>query len=90
MRKLDYKEQLVDYFKKNLKKGYTEESLKFALMRQGYSRTSIDQALTEANKLISREAPILREKPSISYEILDEHNKPVKKRSFWKRLFGIK
>ena len=37
MRRLDHKRELVEYFKKNLAKNYTEESLKFALMNQGYS-----------------------------------------------------
>ena len=31
------KEQLAEYFKRNLKKGYTADSLKWALINQGYS-----------------------------------------------------
>jgi len=87
MRRTDYKEQLVDYFKKNLRKGYTEESLKFALMRQGYSRTAIEQALEQAHKEISKKAPEFKEKPLIKYEIMDENNRPVRiKTSFFKKL----
>ena len=87
MRRLDYKEQLIDYFKKNLKKGYTPESLKFSLIKQGYSRTAVDQAFIEANKALAEKAPAFKEKPVITYEVLDEQNKPVKiKSSFWKRV----
>jgi hypothetical protein len=53
MRRLDNKRELIDYFKKNLSKNYTEESLKYALMRQGYSLVMIEQALEQANKEIS-------------------------------------
>ncbi|OYT36667.1 hypothetical protein B6U91_00710 [Candidatus Pacearchaeota archaeon ex4484_71] len=90
MRKQDYKGQLVDYFKKNLKKGYTTESLKFALERQGYSRTSIEQAIEQANKELAKQAPEFKEKPIIKYEIIDENNKPVViKRTFWSKLKSL-
>ncbi len=89
MRRLDYKQQLVDYFKRNLKKGYTSESLKFALVKQGYSRTAVDQAIEQANKELAKKAPEFKEKPVIHYEIIDENNKPIKfKKSWWKRVFG--
>ena len=89
MRRPDYKGQLVDYFKKNLKKGYTPESLRFALERQGYSRTAIDQAIEEANKELARKAPPFKEKPVIKYEIIDENDNPVViKKPFWKRVKG--
>jgi len=77
MRKLDYKEQLTDYFKKNLSKGYTVDSLKFALANQGYSRVSIEQALEQANKDLAAQAPALKEKPIIRYELYDEENKKI-------------
>ena len=62
--------KLVDYFKKNLKKSYTPESLKWALINQGYSKTAIERALRMANKQLAEEAPILEEKPVIKYEII--------------------
>jgi len=90
MRRPDYKGQLVDYFKKNLKKGYTSESLKFALERQGYSRTAVDQAIDKANKELAKHAPEFKEKPVIKYEVIDENNKPVMiKGSFWKKVKGL-
>ncbi len=90
MRRLDYKRQLIDYFKKNLKKGYTSETLKWALVEQGYTRTIVEFALEEAQKELAEKAPILREKPVIKYQIMDEHNRPIKiRKSFFKRIFGL-
>jgi len=31
-------DEITDYIKKNLKKGYTQDSLKYALINQGYSK----------------------------------------------------
>jgi len=90
MRREEYKRRLIEYFKKNLKKGYTEESLRWALINQGYSRSIIDSALEETHKEFAEEAPILKEKPVIKYEILDENDKPVLiKKPWWKRIFGL-
>ena len=86
MRKLDYKEQLIDYFKKNINKGYTPDALRFSLMKQGYSRVAIDQALMEANKSLAEKAPAFKEKPVITYEVLDNNNRPVKlSSSLWRK-----
>ncbi len=63
-----YIEQLVDYFKKNLAKGYTIESLKWALINQGYSRTEVERAIKLTNEELAREAPKLKEKPIIKVE----------------------
>jgi len=84
-----YKRKLVDYFKKNLAKGYTVDSLKWALINQGYSRAAVDIAIQQANKELAEKAPVLKEKPVIKYEIIDEYDNPIKiKKSWWKRLFG--
>lgn len=85
----NYKRKLVDYFKKNLKKEYTQESLKWALINQGYSRAIVEIALKQANKELAAKAPLLKEKPIIKYEIIDEHDNPITiKRPWWKRVFG--
>jgi len=88
MRKPENKNQLTKYFKKNLAKNYTEDSLIFALQNQGYSRTAVEQALAEAHKEIAKTAPVLREKPIIKYEIFDEKNNPIKVEPFtiWERI----
>ncbi len=90
MGETDYKKKLVNYFKKNLKKGYTTESLKWALISQGYSRTAVEMAIEELNKELARQAPVLEEKPVIKYEIIDENDQPITvKKSWWKKFFGL-
>lgn len=86
----DYKERLVNYIKKNLKKGYTEESLRWALINQGYSRLIVEKTILRANKELAEEVPLIKEKPVIKHEVFDEDNNPVKiKKSWWKRIFGL-
>jgi len=86
----DYRKNIVDYFKKNLTKGYTPKTLKWALINQGYSRHVVEAALEKAQKEMAQKAPILKEKPKIKYEILDENNNPITiKKPFWKRIFGL-
>jgi hypothetical protein len=83
MEEYNYRKKIVDYLKKNLKKGYTVESLKWALIGQGYSRTSVERAVEKLNKELARKAPILKEEPVIKYEIVDEKDRPIKiKKSF--------
>ncbi len=86
---VDYKSQLVEYLRKNISKGYTLESLKIALLKQGYSRAIIDRAIKELNKELSKKVPEFREKPRIKYEIIDENNQPIRiRKPFWKRIFN--
>ncbi len=86
----EYRRKIINYFKKNLAKGYTPDSLKIALSNQGYSRTVIDFALEQANKELAEKAPVINEKPVIKYEMIDEYDKPIIiKKPFWKRLFGL-
>ena len=84
------KEQLTDYFKKNLKKSYTPDTLKWALINQGYSRAIVEETVTEAQMQLAKEVPIFKEKPKIKYEVLDQDNNLVsKKKPWWKRIFGL-
>lgn len=84
------KEQLVEYFKKNLKKGYTPDTLKWALISQGYSRVVVEGALEDSQKEIAKEAPLFKEKPVIKYQLLDYENQPLEfKKSFWKRFLDF-
>ena len=85
---INYKKELLDYIKKNISKGYSEESLKWALIKQGYSRSLLERAIEDTHKEVSKEVPVFHEKPRISYEIIDENDKPVTiKKPFWKRIF---
>lgn len=84
-----YKTRLVEYIKRNLRKGYPTDTLKIALINQGYMRPTVDEAVQEAIKQMASEAPVIKEKPEIEHEvILDEP--VVEKKSFWKKLFRRK
>ena len=80
---------MADYIKNNLSKGYTLESLKWALINQGYSRSLITKAIEIVNKEMAEKAPKLVEKPAIKYESHDEEDNLVSKKPWWKRLLGL-
>ncbi len=92
-------QQLADYIKKNLSKGYTQDSLKYSLIKQGYSRTSVEKAMELANSQLASSAPKMVEKPTLKYEMLnkDEMNAKIAaqdeaERGFfgriWHKMFG--
>ena len=85
-KKGDYILELSEYIKKNLKKGYTKESLKWALIQQGYSKLEVEKAIQSVDKSLASEAPVLNTKPVIKHEITPilEEKKP-----FWKRVLGL-
>mgnify|MGYP001607263838 FL=1 len=66
-----YLNDVVSYLKKNLKKGYTKESLKWALIGQGYPRIEVEKAINKVDEELSAEAPVLKVKPEIKYEIVE-------------------
>jgi len=80
---VDTKQRLVDYFKKNLAKGYTFESLKIALLNQGYSRAIIERAIEQTNRELAKKAPVLKDKPKIIRQIIDGNNNPITIKKFW-------
>ncbi len=89
MREAEQLRKITDYFKKNFKKGYTADSLKWALIGQGYSRTAVEKSIEQANRELAKEAPILKEKPTIVHDVIGEDNMPVGKKGFWAKLFGL-
>ncbi len=90
MKEEEYRKRIVNYLKKNLTKGYTLESLKWALVNQGYSRAIVEKAIKQTNEELAKEAPVLKEKPKINYQLLDEYDKPVTfQKSFWRRILGL-
>jgi hypothetical protein len=78
--------ELVDYIKSNLKKGYTKDSLRWALVNQGYSRMEVDKAIKRVDIELADEAPILKTKPVIEHRIISPKEVEVKKKwwAFWK------
>jgi hypothetical protein len=86
---VEYVDKLKDYIKKNLKKGYTEESLKWALINQGYTRSIVERSIEQVNKELAEAAPVLKSKPIIRYQIIDEYDRPIIiKRPWWKKIFS--
>lgn len=83
----DHIQQLANYFKKNIAKGYTLDSLTFSLLSQGYSRISIYKAIELANEQLAAIAPIMQEKPQITYKVIPEDYETEEKESFFKKLF---
>lgn len=76
-------DELVNYLKKNLKKGYTEESLRWALINQGYSRLEVERSIRRVNEKLASEAPILKTKPEIEHKFVDSKDLSIKKRRRW-------
>jgi len=76
-------DELVNYLKKNLKKGYTEESLRWALINQGYSRLEVERSIRRVNEKLASEAPILKTKPEIEHKFIEPKDLSVKKRRRW-------
>tara|TARA_B100000315_G_C14128912_1_gene385955 strand:- start:10 stop:261 length:252 start_codon:yes stop_codon:yes gene_type:complete len=78
-------QDIADYIKKNLKKGYTLDSLRFSLISQGYSKISVENAIDLVNKQMAKEIPQIKERPEIIYKVVTETVKTEPK-SFWKKL----
>ena len=85
--------ELVSYILKNLKKGYTRESLKWALINQGYSKLEVEKALKIADQKLAAQAPALKSKPEIKFEIVEPKEYAMKfsstEKPWWKRLLGL-
>ncbi|MEK6800773.1 MAG: hypothetical protein AABY05_02470 [Nanoarchaeota archaeon] len=81
-------DQLTAYIKSNLKKGYTTESLRWALVNQGYSRLEVAKSIIRAEQELANQAPVLKTKPEIKYEAI-RSNMPEEKKGFFGRLFGF-
>jgi hypothetical protein len=84
-----YKKKIIEYLKKNMRKGYPVITLKFALINQGYLRTMVDESIEQAIKEMAKEAPVLKDKPKIEREVIAEEPAVEKKKSWLRRLFGL-
>ena len=89
MREAEYKKKIIEYLRRNMEKGYDPDSLKWALVKQGYSRTLIDASIKEVKREPIRDPLAVREKPVITHEIIGENDQPVmENKPWWKRIFG--
>ena len=91
MRETDHLKKLSDYMKRNLAKGYDDDSLKWALINQGHSRASVEKAIEVARYELAHEAGVSDEKPVITHEVVtdDSSNAEGAKKSWWKSFFGL-
>ncbi|MCA9485773.1 MAG: hypothetical protein KC506_02935 [Nanoarchaeota archaeon] len=81
-------DEVTAYIKKNLRKGYTKDSLIVALHNQGYSRILVERSMRRAESELAAQAPVLKTKPEIKYEIIqDSEPENPKKKKKWS-LFG--
>ncbi len=71
IKRKNYLDELKDYIKINLKKGYTQESLKWALINQGNSKYEVEKAFKKLDLEMASQAPILKTRPVIKYEIIE-------------------
>ena len=84
MRESDYLQQLANYVKKLLAKGYTLASLRTALEMQHYSKTIIDKAILLANSQLAAQAPKLVEKPRVT--VTTEPRVEIETKGFWQKV----
>lgn len=76
-------EELTTYIKTNLKKGYTKESLRWALVNQGYSKIEVEKAIKRVDMELAHKAPILKTKPEIEHIIIEDDQDDKKKRRWF-------
>jgi len=67
-----YIQQLADHIKKNIKKGYTVDALKYSLINQGYTKISVEKAIDLANQQLADEIPSMKERPEIIVKIIED------------------
>jgi len=85
----NYLSGLVEYAKKNLQKGYTRDSLKWALVNQGHSKMEVEKALAQASAEYEKERirqPISSPAAAPIAQAIEVE--PEQSRSFWKKVFG--
>ena len=87
----DLIQELVAYIKKNLRKGYTKDSLRWALINQGYSKIEVDRALKKAEEDFVNTAQEMKVKQSTEYANSTQNNvsnNPAPKKG-WRKWFGL-
>lgn len=83
---------LLDYFERNLKKGYKVEALKYVLLNQGYSKIEIAEAIRIIEEKSKKDKEVLKKEEERRLKMqIQEELKQVnqeKKKGFFGRLFG--
>jgi len=83
---------ILDYFEKNLKKGYKLDDLKYMLLSQGYSKTEVGEAIKimEEKRKKDQEVAKKEEEKRLKMQIHEEIKQvnEQQKKGFFGRLFG--
>ena len=80
-------EEITEYLRKNAKKGYSLESLKWALIRQGHARIEVEKAIKKVEAELASQSAVVQ-KPQITLEQTSVEPIAEEKKSFWKRMFS--
>ena len=79
------RQKLVEYFRKNLEKGYDVETLKWALIKQGHSRVDVAYAIEQIKDEFSKRNLVKEKEKTISRDDYDfEQPVFVEKKPWWK------
>lgn len=86
----DKSDVLVDYVRKNLAKGYSMESLKWALIKQGNSRLEIEKAIKKVEEELADASAKAKARASMESINQPAEVVPVQEesKSLWRKLFG--
>ncbi len=83
---------ILDYFEKNLKKGYKVDALKYVLLNQGYSKVEVAEAIKilEEKSKKEQEAVKKEEERRLKMQVQEEVKQVTQqqKKGFFRRLFG--
>lgn len=85
---------ILDYFEKNLKKGYKMDDLKFMLISQGYPKVDVDEAVKIIIEKNKQQAEIEKPKIKVINPVRQiEYSSDMqavneKKKGLWDKLFG--
>ena len=90
MKQEDYVIKLAEYVRKNIAKGYTIDSLRWALINQKHSRTTVEHAVELAQKQLAASAPKIEAPKKVEFVEVAEEAKAADKKGFFSWLFGRK
>lgn len=92
VRETPHLRMILNYFEKNLKKGYKIDALKYVLLNQGYSKVELNEAIKiiEEKSKKDQEFAKKEEEKRLKMQIQEELNQVTEhqKKGFFTRLFG--
>lgn len=77
------RQKLVEYFRKNLEKGYDIDTLKWALIKQGNSRVDVAYAIEQIRDEFTKRN-LLKEKPVLEENYEEQTFFVPEKKPWWK------